>query len=463
MPGKHLILSPSGAKRWLQCPGSLFAPQGDSGGADADRGTAMHHLFEFLLLQHLPPESRTARKGFVTQLLAPWGDTPVLQWIAAHPDAAELMPLLTYAAGKSLDEEDVLQVVHAVDTIRQIIWDHRLSNTYMCLEMENVLQAVGVDETRGDYWCGGTADCVLIGERDGRSVLVVCDLKTGRSPVAPSDPQLLLYAAMVLELIGNSPFGRPLASDGVITVVIQQRANPPVSFHSCSPDEIGNLVDNVKRVRDALIGHNLSSQSPPESLLKAGTHCQYCRRRAVCSAYSEDQRRNMSVAVWEAPGGRVLPTPVSDMKMGDLLSLDQLGPVVLQFLKDVKTELLRRAHKGEKVPGKKLVASFGHREWYFDKRIRGRELVSAVAHALMLPEEVVVDIDVATPAEVERRLVVHGVKPAQAKHEIGKLTTTRVRGVKLCDVGASGDEIQPEAVQMFLKAIEEHENDGNDD
>jgi hypothetical protein len=424
----------------------------------------MHHLFEFLLLQHLPPEARHRRHGPVVSLLPPWGDTPVISWIFSQPGFAQVLPLLSYEPGKSLDDGDIYLVVQAVDAVRQMIWDHRLAEPYLFSEVTSVLRAAGLRSSAEEYWCGGTSDCVLMGKRDDRSVMLVCDLKTGRNRVAPDDPQLLLYAAMMLDAFSDSGFDlADLAADGVVTAVIQPKVTPPVSFHSCSPTEISTLVQDVVRVKTAVEQQDLSSTSPPRELLQAGTHCQYCRRREVCPAYADDQRRNMELAIWEAPGPQTLPAPVMDMSVAELLKLNSLEPVVQQFLADVQKELIRRAHRGVRIPGKKLVASFGNREWHLEKGLTGEQMVYALAQALSVPPEVFAETSAATPAEVERRLMArYGLKRREATEAVGNLVTTRVRGVRLCDASAAGDEIQPEAVVKFLEILEEHASHGDD-
>ena len=152
--GTHAKLSPSAAKRWLACPGSvaLGSDVVDPGSRAADEGTAGHSLFEKSL--RLGKRARFWQGEIiedvkVTAEMVEWVESAVAwvkEYLATHPDAV------------IFTEEKV-----------------------------GIGPSIGV----GKDDCYGTCDLFILTPTE----LVVFDLKLGYVPVEVEDnPQLELYA-----------------------------------------------------------------------------------------------------------------------------------------------------------------------------------------------------------------------------------------------------------------------------
>lgn len=160
-PAAHARLSPSSAKRWMTCPGSVAAiaacPVQDTPSEAAAEGTAAHALAEILLRE------RIALRG-QGELLR--------QWQAEYGDR--------YDANEM--EAGVMPYVNFVSEA----WDDLGGRKLARLLLEQRVHVID-----GVY---GTADAVIISDK--KRVLHVIDLKFGRGVRvgAEGNPQLRCYA-----------------------------------------------------------------------------------------------------------------------------------------------------------------------------------------------------------------------------------------------------------------------------
>lgn len=160
-PSRHALLGPSGAYKWMTCPGSVALEQAggykDSVGNAAKSGTFMHHVAAFCLEQH---------KNAVDFL--------------GHQENVE-------GVNFQFDEDMATLVQIYLDTV----W------TYVGLDGELFIeQELDISWLTGEPDAVGTADAVVV--RGGE--LVVIDLKTGHNKVdAKNNHQLVIYAMAALK------------------------------------------------------------------------------------------------------------------------------------------------------------------------------------------------------------------------------------------------------------------------
>lgn len=159
-PEAHARLSPSGAKKWFACAGSLTmeAPFPNKSSTHSDDGTAMHDIAARCLTAH------TRATAYIGEWV-PVGEGRKVQF----------------------DEEMADLTQGYVDYVRTKAIGHEL----------HVEQRVGFSKFVGMPNQFGTADVCIVNWAQGE--MDVTDLKTGHRPVdAETVPQLPIYAVAML-------------------------------------------------------------------------------------------------------------------------------------------------------------------------------------------------------------------------------------------------------------------------
>ena len=412
--GQHHLLSPSSANRWSVCVGSLFGPPvDDTSGAAAHEGTTCHAVCEFCLL---------------------FGEHP--KNLIGH---TEFSP-----AGTSIpvDDEMVAAAELYCETVRGLQTEFGIPAENVLLEQHLVHQSIP------DGMFGGTSDCLMFSD----DTLVVVDLKYGRKRVDPSSLQLSAYVLLALPLL-NRAFNR------VVQVVIQPRANPSVSRYEPGYEDLNRAWDAIANAAAYCQEHKaaLSGGMVPSGSRVAGSHCQYCRRRDSCVEYQQSNTQQVLASTFEHPTdkGRLLPLPVIDMTVEQLLKIDDAGETVRQFLDDVRKHLTARACRGEDIPDRKLILGWTNRAWYHNgaKAVDTEPLQKELPRKLGLKVDDITEVVLVSPARVEKVMKEKGV----LKDKLSVLDRYAVRkptNPRLVHRSARGEEIRPETAVEFLKAIE---------
>lgn len=151
--------------------------------------------------------------------------------------------------------------------------------------------------------------------------------------------------------------------------------------------------------------------------LCSGEHCRFCPHAGVCPKLAAD-----CLKVVNAHGGRAEVPTLAPWMVADILRQE---PVMSAWLKAVKERALADLLKGEEIPGYKVVAGRGSREWK-----EASEVVSVLSGA-GLPEE-----DYLTQPEL--------LSPAKLEKSIGKKKVTELVGKLVVSVPGS-PTIAPES------------------
>lgn len=304
MPDVHAKLSASGAKKWMNCPGSVVmeADFPDVQSSYAAEGTTAHSLGEAKI--------RLAIK--------------------------ELTKAKYHKAIKDLDITDDMEGY--TDDYCDFV-----------LERFNAAKAKTADailllEQRLDFsnWVPGgfgTGDCVIVAS----GYMEIIDLKYGSGVVVPveNNPQLRLYA------LGACDAWDYLYGIEEVTMTIYQPRRDNISTETIAADELYQWGDMISE--KAQIANSGTDEC------HAGSHCDdgFCKARPVCRAYADSCNQ---LAAMEFAH----PTQLSVEEISEVL---ELSSRLVKWSELVKAYALDKAKQGMKFPGYKLVEGRSSRKY----------------------------------------------------------------------------------------------------
>lgn len=323
----HARLSPSGAARWLRCPGSvvLEAEYPDTSSVYADEGTAAHTLAAMCL------------QGTV--------------------DCDDFMGEFIKVGERRFEvtEDMIGHVQRYVDYVRQ-----RAKGKMLLVE-----QRVPIGHITGEHNAFGTADAIII-DAEAREIVVV-DLKYGMGVEveAEENEQAQMYALGALEecsLVADF--------DHVTMVIYQPRIRKEPSVWRVHRDDVERFGNVAAAAGDTCrAAHNLvGALDWAETYLSPGEKpCRFCRAKATCPALAAEVADITSSGV-VATAEDFAALAVSDV--GEHTS-DNYLPVAMAkvdlvegWCKAVRAEMERRLLKGDVIDGWKLVQGRqGPRKW----------------------------------------------------------------------------------------------------
>jgi hypothetical protein len=308
----HAKLSPSGAHRWMACPGSvaLEVSLPDSSSEFAAEGTLAHEVASECLISGADPALLIGKPATVDGF-----DFTIDQNMVDH--VKDYMKLVReYAEGGELLVE----------------------------------KRVGIGHLTGEEGAGGTSDAIII---KGTEIIIV-DLKYGMGVRvdAGENPQLMIYALGALNEYDI------LADFDTVTMVIHQPRLNHVSEYSITVEQLLTFADDVRKSANMARGDN-ATLTPGEK------QCRFCKAKASCPA--------LSAEVSEAVGGVADLSDFADLVAQEITSetSDNYLPVAMskvelveQWCKAIRAETERRLLAGQPVTGYKLVAGrTGNRDW----------------------------------------------------------------------------------------------------
>ena len=304
----HARLSPSGAHRWMRCPGSvaLEAPFPDNSNRYSAEGTLAHDLAAHFLQDGVDPHTLVGTEATVDGF-----DFMISKEMAAFVvDYAKLVR--EYAEG------GMLLVEKRVD----------------------FSPVIGVPDSFG------TSDAIIIKGDE----LIVVDLKYGMGVKvdATENEQLELYALGALNDFGI------LSEFKMVTMVIHQPRLNHVSEWTIPVEQLREFGEDARLAAVEVLDH----EAPR---LEAGEkQCRFCKAKAVCPALNDSVSLATAGVATVADFAEFLPTLVED-ELSTAMSRVEL---VEQWCKGIRAEVERRLLAGTPVEGYKLVAGRkGNRAW----------------------------------------------------------------------------------------------------
>ena len=290
--GQHAFLSASSAHRWLECPPSAKACEGQEDRASpyAKQGTDCHELCAYLVEKSL------------------------------GRDAADPTESLEYYDREMQDcaESYCAYVMEQVEAAKK------------CCPDPQVLVEQRLDFSRWVENGFGTGDCVIVADE----VLQVIDYKHGVGVLvsAERNPQMMCYALGALELFDG------LYDIREIRMTIFQPRRENVSTYSMTKEELLTWADEVLKPTAELAYEGKGE-------FKAGEHCQFCRVKAVCRKRAE---YNLELARYDFE----MPATLEDTEIAAILPrIDSLT----SWAADLKEYALQQALSGTHYEGFKIV------------------------------------------------------------------------------------------------------------
>lgn len=340
--GGHAVLSPSSAKRWLACPGSVAFCEGveSPDSVYSREGTFAHALAARCLTEDVRPEDLIGTSN---------GEFQCDAVMAAH--------IRTYI--------DAVHYTALLEDARVLLIEQRVDLT-------------------PDIW--GTADALVLS--GDRKRLHVFDLKYGAGqPVRPAgNEQLQIYACAALASVMQS-WAADIES---VTLHIEQpRCEAGGGEWSIAVEDL--------RAFEVQARHTADVARQPGAPFHAGDHCRWCPRSSDCPAL---RGRALEIAQAVFPSGHdgpPMPAPaVPRMSAESLANVLHGADVVEAWIEAVRAEALDRARRGSPIPGFKLVETIGNRRWIDEEQAAAAlRTLGLDPHA---PREVV------SPAVAEKKL-----------------------------------------------------------
>ena len=337
----HAKLSPSGAHRWMRCPGSvaLEAAFPDQSSSYAAEGTLAHTLAS----EHLDGSGKHPSQRV--------GEVHTVDGFTFTVDAT---------------------MADYVDDYCRLVRDYGKRGLLL------VEQRVPIGHLTGEQGATGTSDAIVVDISN--RVLFVIDLKYGMGVRvdAGDNPQLMLYALGALEQCDQ--LGE---FDQVCMVIHQPRLNH-VSEHWL---EVSELMEFAEDVRLAAV--EVPRLEPGEK------QCRFCKAKSTCPALRAEVTDIVS-------GSATLDEfLVPDMTTGDNYLSMAMSKVELveHWCKAVRSEVERRLLAGQPVDGYKLVeGKRGNRKWSSDDE------AEKLFKSFRLRQDEMYDYSLISPTKAEKLL-----------------------------------------------------------
>ena len=306
MPDIHARLSASGAKKWINCPGSIQLEENfeDKPSQFAEEGTNAHALGEAKIRLATKEYNRTKYHNAIRNL-------EITEDMEDYAESYKNYVIERYNSALQKTPDAILMLEQRLDFSKYV----------------------------PDGF--GTGDAVIIAE----GKLEIIDLKYGKGVEvsAVDNPQLRLYALGAYEA-----FDMLYGFDTVEMTIYQPRLDN-ISSENISVAELLEWGESVKKA---------AQLANDDSVIKcvAGKHCDtgFCKARPVCRAYAEE-RQKMAVYDFKPP---------AMLTVAEIADIIEQSSSLEKWAKLVCDYALEQAYKhGVEYPGYKVVEGRSNRKY----------------------------------------------------------------------------------------------------
>ena len=366
----HAKLSPSAAKRWMACPGSLRLCAGIpyQSSTYADEGSVAHAIGEAILRG--TTESKSPGKASL---------------YVGRYGVVEKGGVKFLRADQAKGNDKAHRVTQEMADAVQIYIDHVLS-------LPGDTRVIEAKVSAEDYAPGvyGTADAIVV---DPFETIYVVDYKHGAGvPVYPEEnPQAMIYALGALAEYD-------MECENIEIVIVQPRADEerPIKSWRISTEDLrkwgqNELAEAAKRTKEK------------DAPVNAGEHCRFCPAQPKCPALAQQAL----AAAQQEFSPTAMPSKVS-MPSPELMTDEQISKmlwfaenILSPWVKEVTGYVQSRMEQGYKLPDWKLVRKRSIRKWADEDMV--------VAKLGVKLQGKIYDMKVKSPAQMEKVLKEHGL------------------------------------------------------
>ncbi len=284
--------------------------------------------------------------------------------------------LLHTAIAKILDgDTNVIGDTYKEQTLTQELYDEKIVPALEALNAIDPEQTMEyVVESRvgfGDFLPSVFGSTDLLGRIGDRAI--VLDWKFGDGVVvdAEENPQLLFYAAAAMRTPEVEWVFK--GAKEIECIIVQ----PPM---------VKRWVTTPARVQEfeQELAYAVRLSSWPSPPMQSGDHCRWCTAKPICPQMTGAVERALKVQLADLPKEQIA------------LQLAQ-ADVIEDYLKDLRALALRMLENGQPVPGYKLVAKRGTRQWVDEEKA-----TLYFANDMSLPVEQIIETKLRSPAQIEK-------------------------------------------------------------
>lgn len=404
----HSRLGASSCSRWIRCTGSIaLCEQIESSSTSkyAAEGTVAHSICEDYLRYGLPqvPSEDNGRLGSVVEQ-----DDYLIEVTTEMLDAC-------YLYAETIFDD---MVARGLTSSNGAKWRKYTNALDLNIETQFTLSSISED-------LGGTNDASVYSEKDGK--LTVYDFKYGKGiPVeAERNEQLMFYALGVIE-------AKQITPKSIELVIIQPRCHHddgPIRRYEMSFDDL------LKFRCDLFIA--VSDIEKGRTELKAGTHCRFCKAKAICEEYRHgvNEAAQMAFAPVSITTMPLEPPKPATLDPNTIAHVLNKASMVKDFIEAVEERAFDLLNSGIEIPGYKLVRKRVNRQWIDEDLVANTFGEKAYTKKLKTPAQL--------EKEVGKEVITDYVTTPEAGLTLAPESDKREKVVPLLEVFDCTNDPQP--------------------